>query len=82
MNNVTPVIGSIGMYYVDSASSHGVRHLVDLLECACGCADWTCRQREYRHTTGKPYRCRHILAAREYALDDLLEVMKEASLSK
>ena len=79
---VYPIIGEVGRYQVESESVPGQTHLVDILEGACGCAAWTCNHRKHQAATGKPLRCKHILAAREYALNDFIEVMKEHALTR
>lgn len=78
---VEPVMGEVGRYWVESESTEG-RHLVDLLSGECGCASWVCRQRAYKAKWGVPLRCKHIIAAREYALDDYLEIMREHALTR
>lgn len=80
--NVSPIIGEIGRYYCESESSPGVRHVCDIIENQCGCGDYVCRRGAHEASTGKPYRCKHINAAREYALNDYIEVMREHVLSK
>ena len=81
---VEPQMGSPGMYWVESNSVPGQRHLVDLLEDggSCGCASYTYRQRAHKAKWGVPYRCRHIIAAREYCLDQFLETVREHMLAK
>lgn len=80
--NVEPVIHEVGRYYVQSETHADQRHLCDILESSCGCAAWTCRQRKHKAATGKPYLCKHLKAARLYAFNDYLEVMREVALSR
>lgn len=80
---VRPIQGEIGRYRVESRSKREApEHTVDILEDECSCRTWVCRHRAYREQMGKPYRCAHIVAAREAALEAYIEVMKEHVLSK
>lgn len=79
---VYPVIGEVGRYRVESESVPGQSHLCDILESSCGCAAWTCKHREHEASTGSPLLCKHLKAARAYAFDDYLEVMREVALSR
>lgn len=78
---ITDIMGEPCRYWVDSESTDG-RHLVDLFENQCGCADYVCRRRKYEMETGQPYRCRHIRACREHFLNDVLDAMKTYHLEK
>ena len=73
---IEPVVGEVGRYFCQSGSEEHTRHLVDLLEDACGCADWTCRHRAHQAKFYAPYRCKHIVAVREFFLDEILETLK------
>ena len=79
---VEPQTGSIGMYWVESNSVPGQRHLVDLLSGECGCASYTCRQRAHKAKWGVPYRCKHVTAAREYCIEQFLETVRDHLLAK
>lgn len=78
---VRPLIGEVGRYFVESESTGG-EHLCDILENCCGCAAWTCNHRKHKAETGKPLLCKHLKAARRYAFNDYLEVMREVALSR
>ena len=82
MSLVTPIPFEVGRYRVRSASNPEQDHLVDLLSGECGCASYTCRQRAHKAKWGVPYRCRHILAAREYCLEQFIETMRQHVLSQ
>ena len=75
MSIVIPIHMEPGRYYVQSSAT-STRHLCDILSDECGCADWVCRQRAHREKTGLPYHCKHLKAAREFALNDYIEVMR------
>lgn len=79
---VEPVINEVGRYYVQSETHADQRHLCDILESSCGCAAWTCNHRKHKAETGKPLLCKHLKAARLYAFNDYLEVMREVALSR
>ncbi len=79
---VRAILGETCRYHVQSSSNPNRLHLVDLLEHECSCTDWTCRQRGYRERTGQRYHCRHIRAAREEFLNDILERLKEDQLAR
>ena len=74
---ITPIHGEVMRYWCQSASNPEQMHLVDLIEGACGCADWTCRSSNWKRATGKDYRCRHIKAVREHALNEILKHISE-----
>lgn len=78
---VTHIMGEPLRFWVSSESG-STPHLVDIGEDACGCADWTCKHRKWQRETGKPYRCKHLKAAREAFLDDVIEAMKVHHLSQ
>jgi hypothetical protein len=78
---VEPIQLEVGRYWVESESTED-KHLVDLLSGECGCASWVCRQRAHKAKWGVPLRCKHVLAAREYCLDQFIETMKEHVLSQ
>lgn len=79
---IQDIMGEPCRYWVQSESNPETRHLVDLFENQCGCADYVCRRRKYEQETGSPYRCRHILACREHFLEDVLDAMKTHHLQK
>lgn len=79
---VEPQTGSIGMYWVESATNPDQRHVVDFIENQCGCAAWVCRQRAHRAKWGEDYKCRHIIAVEQYNLSELRETMKQHILSQ
>jgi hypothetical protein len=74
---ITPIQGEIFRYWCQSSSNPEAMHLVDLVEGACGCADYTCRARKHKEATGKPYRCRHITLVREHALNEIIKHVRE-----
>jgi hypothetical protein len=78
---VRPISFEVGRYFVESTTTGG-EHLCDVLEDTCGCADWTCKHRKHTAATSTPYRCKHLKAAREYALNDYIEVMRECALRR
>jgi hypothetical protein len=81
--NVQPITGEVGRYRVESRSKREApEHTIDILEDECSCRTWVCRHRSYREEQGRPYRCAHILAAREYALNDFIEVMRDHALAR
>ena len=73
MSIVIPVQGEVGRYRV---TFNVTQHLCDILTNERGCADWVCRQRAHKEKTGLPMMCKHIRAAREFALNDYIEVMR------
>ena len=73
---IEPVVGEVCRFFVQSGSNPDGRHLVDLLEGQCGCADYVCRRRAYEAKTGSPYKCRHLRATREFFLDQILSAIK------
>lgn len=79
---VEPVMGEPLRFWVESESSPGTRHLVDLLEGACGCASYVCNRRAYAATHGRQWRCKHIIAARESALNNYIETVREHVLAR
>ena len=79
---VRPIAGECGRYLVQSSSNPEQEHLVDLLEHFCGCGDYTCRRRVYEENTGKKYLCKHIREAREFFLNEILEQLRQETLSK
>lgn len=79
---VRPVLGEVGRYWVGSETNEHARHLCDIIENQCGCPDYVCRRAAYQREFKRPYRCKHLLAAREYCLDDFIDVMKEAALKQ
>ena len=77
--NVRPILNEVGRYAVESRSKTDTpEHLCDILSDECGCRDWVCNHRE----KGPHYRCAHLKAARAYAFEDYLSVMREISLSR
>ena len=76
------IFGEPLCYLVESESHPGEHYKVDLVEDECGCRDWVCRHRQYRESTSRPYRCKHIKALREIAIDEIIEHIKEQSLAK
>lgn len=73
----TPIPGEIGRYRVESRSKKDCdEHTVDILEDACGCRDWICNHASERRE-GRTYRCAHLKAARECALESYIETMRE-----
>jgi hypothetical protein len=78
---VTPIAGEVGRYMCQSTPT-SQEHLVDILEDACGCAAFTMNHRRYKQTHNTPLFCKHLVAAREYALNGLIEVMKENALAR
>jgi hypothetical protein len=78
---VTPIAGEIGRYMCQSTPT-SQEHLVDILEDACGCAAFTMNHRRYKQTHNTPFRCKHLLGARQYALEHYIEVMREAALAR
>lgn len=79
---VQAVVGEVGRFWVSSETHDDQRHLVDLLEGECGCASFVCNNRRYRQQYGHNFRCKHIKAARENFMDDILESLREHQLSK
>ena len=79
---IRSIVGEVGRFWVESESNPDGEHLVDLLEHECGCASFTCRNREYREKFGHNFTCKHIQAAREAFLNDILESLREYTLSK
>lgn len=63
--NCRHILGEPGRIFVRSATNPEQEHLVDLLEHACGCPSFTCRNRKYRELFGHNFTCRHL---REHAL--------------
>ena len=80
--NVEPIIGEVGRYWVGSETIPGARHLVDILDSQCGCGDYVCRRAALQKETGKQYFCKHLIAARTYAFEDYLEVMRAVALER
>ena len=80
--SIRHIMGEPGRMFVRSASNPEQEHLVDLLEHECGCASWTCRNRKYREQYGHNFTCRHIREAREAFLDEVLDGIREHTLSK
>lgn len=80
--SVRHIQGEPGRVFVRSATNPEQEHLCDLLEHACGCPSWTCRNRKYRAQYGHNFTCRHIREAREFFLDEVLESMREHLLAK
>lgn len=76
------IMGEALCYLVESESNPGESYRVDLVEDECGCRDWVCRHRAYKTETGKTYRCKHIRALREIALNDIIEHIRESNLAK
>lgn len=77
---VEPVHGETFVYWVQSLSRAGVRHRVELQAYngngACGCEsfEFKCRGHLERGAArGSRFRCSHIRAAREFAMDDLMD---------
>jgi len=76
MSLVTPVMGEVGRYRVASRTHPDQTHLVDIVEGQCGCASYVCKRRERELATGLPYRCYHLKAARQFALECYIEEMR------
>lgn len=80
--NVTPIMGELGRYRVESRSKADVpEHTCDILNNECGCRGWICNHAQFKKDHGKPYLCAHLKAARIYAFNDYLEIMRECALS-
>ena len=77
----TIIMGEPLCYLVQSESNNKESYRVDLVEGECGCRDWVCRHSIYQRETGKPYRCKHIVHMREIALNDIIEHIKEQTLT-
>lgn len=62
---------------VESWSVPGEHHMVDLSSYQplgeCSCTDFSCRRLPEFKKTGKPVRCRHIVAVREAYLNRLIQ---------
>jgi hypothetical protein len=80
---VTPIHGEVGRYRVESRSKKDApEHTCDILNSECGCRGWICNHASHVRLTDQPYLCAHLKAAREYAFNDYLEVMREVALSQ
>ncbi len=70
--------GSVGCYFVASQSRIG-KHLVDLLAYngagECACEDWRYRRKAIieQGATDQQRYCRHVAAAREFMLNDVIQ---------
>jgi len=78
----TPIMGEALCYLVQSESRPSEHYRVDLIEDECGCRDWVCRHRQHYEKTGTDYRCKHIKALREIALDDIIDHIREQALTR
>lgn len=79
---IEPIYGSPFTYRVSSDSRPGESYITDLLQGVCSCPNWVCRQHHYKATTGKQLVCKHQRAAKEYAMEEILEHARETLLSK
>lgn len=78
---------SVFRYHVDSDSRHETKHLVELdaYQCnsACTCEYFTYRLEPMLKAGAQPSndtRCKHIIAARDTFLKEMIEVIKERAL--
>lgn len=80
---ITHIMGEPGRLWVASDTNPEQTHLVDILENQCGCPDYVCRRRQWEQAhPDKKYRCKHLIAAREFFLDEVLESIRQYALSK
>ena len=79
---VTPIQGQPFRFQVSSRSRVGHFHIVDWLEPSCSCETFAYKNRSHLETTGKPYLCGHLLAAREQCWDDILEDVRSRELTQ
>lgn len=60
-------------FHVESHSVPGKLYLVDLLSISCECPYWQTRKREQKDAG---FWCRHLIAARDYFSNEMLEIIR------
>jgi hypothetical protein len=84
---IEPILGRPFCWQVQSQSAPSTYHLVNWLGDSlaggptCSCTSWAMNNRRAQQE-GKPFLCRHLLAAKEHCWQELLESVREQILSQ
>lgn len=62
-------------YHVASRTNPNKFYLVDLLSISCECPYWQTRKSEIKHQPGG-FWCYHLVEARQYFADEMLEIIR------
>ena len=79
---VTPIMGEVFHFQVESRSRPNHHHFANWLTVTCTCEQWAYKNREHLERTGKNYVCAHLQAAKDSCWEEIVEHTKEQLLTQ